>query len=599
MSEKVNSNFTDEQCKVFSLYSSGFSFFLTGEGGTGKSFVLKEIIQHAGRKLGNEDIAVTAPTGIAANNIGGQTIQSWAGIGLGKGTRYQLLDKVLANEECSARWKKCQLLIVDEVSLLNLYLFEKLEFIARRLRKTDAVFGGIQVIFSGDFFQIPPVSEYGQQTKFCFQSPMWAKCLDFSVAIREVVRQTDPKFIEFLHDIRQGGSLSPSTTSQLNQLTRPIEWSQGEQIVKLFSAREDVEDENYKMLDLLPGENLVFNAVDGGPAKHSLNKRCQAPKTLLLKEGATVMLLKNYPKFELVNGSIGVVQGFNNNYPHVRFRNGKSIIVREYTWAVDNGQGSTATRRQLPLTLGWAITIHKCQGLTLEKAEISLSKLFVQGQAYVALSRVKTLNGIQIQPGFDVKMPTVNRHVLQFYQESVVPVSTINCSDLTPVRMITPIEHEYMIRHNSERPPPPKIVNVWKHVLPLPAAVDLKVLIEKMVKDELISDDTKSLLIRIGFENETIPKILVDFICHTWMKLDKLITMPEADEVVVVSKKNWVGHARSLHQLKISSDLSNRWVEVLTSSGVTVVGGKLNALQRSVMARLVDMLHARLVGELG
>jgi ATP-dependent DNA helicase PIF1 len=159
MSEKVNSNFTDEQCKVFSLYSSGFSFFLTGEGGTGKSFVLKEIIQHAGRKLGNEDIAVTAPTGIAANNIGGQTSQSWAGIGLGKGTRYQLLDKVLANEECSARWKKCQLLIVDEVSLLNLYLFEKLEFIARRLRKTDAVFGGIQVIFSGDFFQIPPVSE--------------------------------------------------------------------------------------------------------------------------------------------------------------------------------------------------------------------------------------------------------------------------------------------------------------------------------------------------------------------------------------------------------------------------------------------------------
>ena len=106
---------------------------MTGEGGTGKSFVLKEIIQHAGRKLGNEDIAVTAPTGIAANNIGGQTIQSWAGIGLGKGTRYQLLDKVLANEECSARWKKCQLLIVDEVSLLNLYLFEKLEFTASLL----------------------------------------------------------------------------------------------------------------------------------------------------------------------------------------------------------------------------------------------------------------------------------------------------------------------------------------------------------------------------------------------------------------------------------------------------------------------------------
>ena len=154
-------------------------------------------------------------------------------------------------------------------------MFEKLEFIARRLKKTEAVFGGIQVIYSGDFFQIPPVSEYGQNAKFCFQSPMWAKCLDFLVAIREVVRQTDPKFIEFLHDIRQGGSLSPSTTSQL---TRPIEWSHGEQVVKLFPAREDVEDENNKMLNLLPGENHVFKAVDGARLNIRLKRDAQCQK---------------------------------------------------------------------------------------------------------------------------------------------------------------------------------------------------------------------------------------------------------------------------------------------------------------------------------
>ena len=160
MAEVSDRNFTFEQCKVFSLYSGGFSFFLTGQGGTGKSFVLKEIIRHARIKFGNDGVAVTAPTGIAANNIDGQTVQSWAGIGLGKGTRYQLLDKVFASERSAIRWKKCQLLIVDEVSQFELTLFEKLEFIARRLRQNDAVFGGIQVIFSGDFFQIPPVGEY-------------------------------------------------------------------------------------------------------------------------------------------------------------------------------------------------------------------------------------------------------------------------------------------------------------------------------------------------------------------------------------------------------------------------------------------------------
>ena len=122
-------------------------------------------------------------------------------------------------------------------------------------------------------------------------------------------------------------------------------------------------------------------------------------------------------------------------------------------------------------------------------------------------------------------------------------------------------------------------------------------MVEKIVKDELISNETKSLLKCIGFENETTPKMLVDFICHIWMELDKLITMPETDKVLVISKKNWVGHARSLHQFKISSDLTNRWVEVLTSLEVTVVGGNLNALQRSVMARLVDILHVTFVGE--
>ena len=140
----MSENFNSEQRNVFSLYQKGYSIFLTGQGGTGKSFLLKEIVRHARKESGEKEVAVTAPTGLAASHIGGQTIQSWAGIGIGNSTTYQLLDRVLAHEESSIRWQKCKVLIVDEVSLLNIHLLEKLEYIARRVRSNDNVFGGIQ-----------------------------------------------------------------------------------------------------------------------------------------------------------------------------------------------------------------------------------------------------------------------------------------------------------------------------------------------------------------------------------------------------------------------------------------------------------------------
>lgn len=356
--------YTDEQYRVLELFSKGFSFFLTGKGGTGKSFVLKGIIQHARNEFGPEAVAVTAPTGKSALNIGGQTIYSWAGVGLGKGTRYQLLDKVLTNKECCGRWKKCKVLIIDEISLLGLDLFEKLEFIARRINNTESPFGGIQLIFSGDFYQIPPVNEEGQKLEYCFQSPMWLKCLDFSAEIQQVIRQSEPEFLALLNEIRQGGSLSSFAVSMLNSLTRPIEWMQGEKVIKLFSTQEQVQDENNKMLDSLPGNTHVFNSIDGGNQKSMVDKKCPASKTILLKIGAPVMLIKNSPNVELVNGSLGTVVGFVHNYPQVLFENGKTIVVREYTWSICDGQGvAKSTRRQLPILLAWAITIHKCQGL--------------------------------------------------------------------------------------------------------------------------------------------------------------------------------------------------------------------------------------------
>ena len=540
----TNMSLTGDQYNIFKLYSNGFSFFLTGQGGTGKSFVLRHIVETARKEFGEEAVAVTAPTGIAAKNIGGKTIQSWAGVGLANGTRYQLLNKVLASEEARSRWIKCKFLVVDEVSLLSLDLFEKLEFIARRLKETISPFGGIQLIFSGDFYQIPPVNENSQKPKFCFQSSMWEKCFDFSAEISEVVRQSESKFVEFLNEIREGGSLSSNATSLLNSLTRPIKWSKGEPVLKLFALREDAQNENNKMLHLLPGEEHVFNAKDGGQSKYLIDKKCPAPKTLRLKVGAPVMLIKNSPDFELVNVSIGIVGRFVHNYPLVKFDDGKTRIVRENTWTVGEGHSITSsTRRQLPLVLAWAITIHKCQGLTLSKAEINLSNLFVQGQAYVALSRVKTLNGIYVEPGFDLKFPTVSPHVIHFYKEFVTPVNSIEYADTVPKRKRMALDtglsgnEDHISNCNQlcvEQHDPSKIVNTWEGIIPLPANIDAKAVLIQMVNDELISNETKTLLNTIGFNKDSLPKMLSNFISFIWMKLDEMITMPKTDEVVVV-----------------------------------------------------------------
>lgn len=585
--------YTNEQQRVLELFSKGYSLFLTGKGGCGKSFVLKGIIENVRKNLGPGSIAVTAPTGKSALNIDGQTIHSWAGVGLGQESRYQLCDKILANEECLARWNKCQVIVIDEVSQLDLNLFEKLEFIARRVKNTDSPFGGLQLILSGDFYQLPPVSE-GEKLEYCFQSLMWSKCIDFSIKLTQDIRQYESQFLLLLNEIRQGGCLSQFAIDMLNSLTRPIEWKKGETTLKLLPHKEDVQEENNKLLALLPGETHVFNAIDGGKSKKQIDSKCPAPKTLLLKVGAPVMLIKNYPHSGLVNGSLGTIIGFVYNYPQVCFENGQTIIVREYTWSVNDGCYST--RRQLPLVLAWAMTIHKCQGQTLSKAEISMSNLFVPGQAYVALSRVKTLKGLRVLPGFDKNIPTISEHVHHFYKEKVSPVSDVKCENVIPIRMIISnhCDNNWKLMDNRE-----PVSNDWRHILPLPATLKADKILKDMVTDEMSSQETKKLMLDIGFDKETVPSMFLKFICHCWMELEKMVAKPDVNEVVVVSKKNWVGYAGGIHKLKISTDLSNRWIEVLNSSKVYVSHGRiLSYEQRSVMAHLVDKLHAALIGKL-
>lgn len=287
-----------------------------------------------------------------------------------------------------ARWKSCDVLIVDEISMIGGDFFEKLEEIARLVRRNTKPFGGIQLIASGDFLQLPPVDD----PQFCFQSDAFKRCNLRVVMLKKIFRQADEEFIRILSDIRVG-ILTPEGKKRLDACK--IDQSDGIEPTRLYPHRRSVEDENQKRLAQLPGNALKYTAHDSGEVH--LLKGIIAPDVLILKVGAQVVYLKN--DSGLVNGSRGVVTGFikpeGKPWPIVNFGK-RCIIVKSVDFTVEVNRVILANRRQLPLMLAWALTIHKCQGMTLTKAEIHLTKSWENGMVYVALSRVKSLEGAQV-----------------------------------------------------------------------------------------------------------------------------------------------------------------------------------------------------------
>ena len=286
-------------------------------------------------------------------------------------------------------------------SMLDGALFDTLEALARRVRGSAEPFGGLQLVLCGDFFQLPPVAKQGAPFKFAFEAESWGRCVQRSFELTKVFRQSDPEFVEALRMVRLGQS-PPAVRDLLKQCARrELPADDGIAATRLFTHRADCERLNFAELQKLPGSQLTFSARDVAndeSALRQLQSSCPAPAELRLKVGAQVILTKTLDADTgLVNGARGVVlKLLQTRNPLVRFNNGCEQIIRLESFSISQGGVAIATRTQLPLAFGWALSIHKSQGMTLDRVQISLSKGFECGQMYVALSRARALEGLSL-----------------------------------------------------------------------------------------------------------------------------------------------------------------------------------------------------------
>lgn len=455
---------SDEQTHALSIFKKASNLFLTGPGGSGKTELIKKMVLIA--QLMKKKVQVCALTGCAAillktnGGVGAKTIHSWAGIGLCKDTVYNVVDRVVKNKYKSAVWKKTDILIVDEVSMMSKKLFTILDKIGRAVRKRpDIPFGGIQVIFSGDFYQLPPVGDADDESTsaFCFESETWdntfgSECI---VQLKTIFRQTDKEYSDILNQIRVG-KLKKSAYDKL--MTRVVSSSTLKDGIKptiMLPKRRDVELINsteMAKLDLNGNQKEEFKMTvveDSSSSKSKYTKSVQSDEYVseqtkefeikFLKEnlmvgekitltiGTQVMCVANIDmdsSHPIANGSQGVVIGFSkeDGLPIVRFSNGKERLIGYHIWNSENVKWLGV--KQLPLIYSWAITIHKSQGVSLDFAEIDAgSNIFECGQTYVALSRVKSLEGLFLT-SFDPQKIMVNKKVKGFY-DGETPVNPL------------------------------------------------------------------------------------------------------------------------------------------------------------------------------
>lgn len=384
---------TMRQLQSLGIMMAGKSVFLTGAPGAGKTYVLNEYIRLA--KAAGKNVAVTASTGIAATHIGGTTIHSWSGLGILDHLSQHDLDRLAAKATLVKRYNATDILIIDEVSMLHGRRLDMINMVAKRLRQNTAAFGGMQVILVGDLFQLPPISRGSEMVDFAHLSAAWAE-LDPAVCYLTEQHRVlaGDTLLDLLEAMRSGdvGELHEAALRGRLESRPPEDMV----VTRLYSHNTDVDAINHRQLQALKTEQKIYTMFSTGvqSKREQLLKSVLAPEQLVLKKGAEVMFVANNFPAGYVNGTRGVVIDFDGSTPVVVIGSGKEVRVEHHSWKLEEDGRVRAEVTQLPLRLAWAITIHKSQGMSLDAAEIDLSRSFSPGMGYVALSRVRSMDGV-------------------------------------------------------------------------------------------------------------------------------------------------------------------------------------------------------------
>jgi ATP-dependent DNA helicase PIF1 len=478
---------SEEQQDIFDAYIENKNIFITGPGGCGKSYLIQKIKKHAERNFSKNYIQVCAMTGCAAILLecGATTLHSWSGIGIANKEDEKIINSIVNNKYKRKNWTRVKVLIIDEVSMMSKRLFELLDKIGKATRKNERPFGGIQIIFSGDFYQLPPIKEEGilDSEKFCFESPLWQITFDYQFVLEHSYRQKDPLYAKILNQIREGKIYKEGfqlLKSRLNQ-----ECTDEIQPILLYPLKRKVTELNMNKLNELnttthtytvksnytdPMKATTNSSVNNNtksfpsdisyssqdikqilsykkPTQQELDyernyliKNSLFEETITLKKGCQVMCTSNLDLEKgICNGTTGIIIDFSpvQNLPIVKLKNGTTYAFGYHVLESEKYPGFSIC--QIPLVLAWAITIHKSQGATLDSATMDLgSGIFSPGQTYVALSRVKSIEGLYLRY-FDYKRIYADKKVIEFYDGFFEEVSDSEEIDKSPQKQ-TPIQ---------------------------------------------------------------------------------------------------------------------------------------------------------------
>tara|TARA_B100001769_G_scaffold227289_1_gene188789 strand:- start:2400 stop:3761 length:1362 start_codon:yes stop_codon:yes gene_type:complete len=446
-----------EQNIIFEKYKNGENIFITGPAGSGKSFLIKTIVNYSNEI--NKKIQVCALTGCASIllNCNANTLHRFSGIGLANKNIDDVLNDLFNKKYKLKNWYSLKCLIIDEVSMMSLKILLILDKIGRKYyNKPNIPFGGLQLIFSGDFYQLPPIKSNDSEKEasmFCFEHPLWYEIFPINnqIVLKSIFRQDEKEFLKVLKYVRRG-KITPITKQILEKrvfTSEQINKFKQDNVITIISPyKKDTDNINtleYNKLSnnlekrlynikYLKGSRKTDLCIENDMYKlliesnkslkndyEFLANNIMGYKILELKIGTHVMCIANISfdnTIQIANGSQGIVVGFTNDLPLVKFNNIiEPILINYYNWSSETNKNVSVS--QIPLIYAWAITIHKSQGISLDSAIMDIgNKIFEYGQTYVALSRVRSLNGLYLS-SFDYTKISANPKVKKFYNDDL------------------------------------------------------------------------------------------------------------------------------------------------------------------------------------